>query len=84
MFEILAIYLGIGLIDAVLFLLFLRRAGELPKQRKDQIYIGFLCLLMVVAHPYFAINELTRMYVNAADGSDIIEAEVIDDKKGKK
>jgi 4-amino-4-deoxy-L-arabinose transferase-like glycosyltransferase len=84
MFEILAIYLGIGLVDAILFLLFLRRAGEFPKQRKEQIYIGFLCLLMVVAHPYFAINELTRMYFNTASDSGIIDAEVIDDKKGKK
>ena len=84
MFEILAIYLGIGLVDAILFLLFLRRAGEFPAQRKEQIYIGFLCLLMIVAHPYFAINELTRMYFNTASDSGIIDAEVIDDKKGKK
>ena len=84
MFEILAIYLGIGLVDAILFLLFLRRAGEFPTQRKEQIYIGFLCLLMIVAHPYFAINELTRMYFNTASDSDIIDAEVVDDKKGKK
>jgi 4-amino-4-deoxy-L-arabinose transferase-like glycosyltransferase len=84
MFEILAIYLGIGLVDAILFLLFLRRAGEFPTQRKEQIYIGFLCLLMIVAHPYFAINELTRMYFNTASDSGIIDAEVVDDKKGKK
>ena len=84
MFEILAIYLGIGLVDAILFLLFLRRAGEFPTQRKEQIYIGFLCLLMLVAHPYFAINELTRMYFNTASDSGIIDAEVIKDKKGKK
>lgn len=84
MLGILAIYVGIGLVDAVLFLLFLRRAGEFPTQRKDQIYIGFLCLLMVVAHPYFAINELTRMYFNTASDSDVIDAEVVDDKKGKK
>ena len=84
MLEILAIYLAIGIVDALLFLLFLKRAGDLPESRKDKFYIVALCVFVVVAHPYFAINELTRMYFNSSSDSDIIEAELVDDKKGKK
>lgn len=84
MLEILAIYLAIGIVDALLFLLFLKRAGDLPESRKDKFYLAAMCLFVVVAHPYLAINELTRMYFNSSSDSDIIEAELVDDKKGKK
>lgn len=84
MFEILAIYLAIGIVDALLFLLFLKRSGDLPESRKDKFYIAALCVFVVVAHPYFALNELTRMYFNSSGDFNIIDAEVVDDKKGGK
>jgi hypothetical protein len=76
-------YIIIGLLEAALFMLLLKKDNVFPKTDKDRTYLFGMLFMLVLMHPLYTIRGFRKAYGEEAT-DDIIEAEVIDDKKGRK
>lgn len=77
----LSTYIFIGLLAAGAFGALEKKDGRLPKDKEGKVpFIGMLVLLLLF-YPYYAIKGFKKSRTEAKD--DIIDAEVIDDKKGR-
>jgi hypothetical protein len=85
MITFISFYIIIGVLEAALFMLLLKKDNMFPKTDKDKTYLFGMLFMLIFLHPLYTIRGFRKAYCSEALDV-IIDAEVIDDKrkKGKK